>query len=59
MWVQTIHIQVMAPKVETKLTNQPKTRWEQSLGFANNRSLSEQLTSLTAGGDIEVDEEAE
>ena len=26
MCVQTMHIQVMAPKVETRLTNQPKTR---------------------------------
>ena len=59
MWLQRMHIQVTAPKVETKLTNQPKTRWEQSLGFANNGRMSEQLTSLTARGDIEVDEEAE
>ena len=36
MWVQRMHIQVMAPKVETKLTNQPKTVEDVKVFFVNN-----------------------
>jgi hypothetical protein len=58
MCVQTMHIQVMAPKVETRLTNQPKTRKrvECLSTIGESRKI---LTSLTVGRDIEVDEEAE
>ena len=58
MWVQRMHIQVMAPKVETKLTNQPKTV-EQGECLSINRGRSRWRTSLAAGGEVKVDEEAE